>query len=139
MWAVQFKQHISIYLQQSVIFVSMWIPNLPNDFFLLQVLRKSSKHKVKRSRVFGQFCQCMYILTRLLTAGVDFSTDGFPKQVTIPAGQTSAQFEVRVINDLIVEREEQFHVSFTYSGGQPGVIVRPGFDEASIIIENDDG
>ena len=99
----------------------------------------SSKQKVMRSRVFGQFCQCMYSLARLLTAGVDFSTDGFPKQVTIPAGQTSAQFEVRVINDLIVERDEQFQVSFTYSGGQPGVVVRPGFDEAMITIENDDG
>ncbi len=92
-----------------------------------------------RSRVFGHFCQCMYSLTHSLAAGVDFSTDGFPKQVTIAAGQTSVQFEVRVINDLIVERDEQFQVSFTYSGGQPGVVVRPGFDEANITIKNDDG
>ena len=81
----------------------------------------------------------MYSITRSLTAGVDFSIDGFPKQVTVPAGQTSVQFAVRVINDLIVERDEQFQVSFTYSGGQPGVVVRPGFDEAIITIENDDG
>ena len=99
----------------------------------------SSKQKVMRSRVFGQFCQCMYSLAHLLTAGVDFSTDGFPKQVTIPAGQRSVQFEVRVINDLIVERDELFKVSFTYSGGQPGVVVRPGFEEAMFTIRNDDG
>ena len=98
----------------------------------------SSKQKVMCSRVFGQFCQCMYSLVLLPTAGVDFSTDGFPKQVTIPAGQTSAQFEVRVINDLIVERDEQFQVSFTYSGSQPGVVVNPDFDEAMITIRNDD-
>ena len=99
----------------------------------------SSKQKVICSRVFGHFFQCMYSLAPLLTAGVDFSTDGFPKQVTIPAGQTSVQFEVRVINDLTVERDEQFQVTFTYSGGQPGVVVRPGFDEANITIKNDDG
>ena len=99
----------------------------------------SSKQKVMRSRVFGQFCQCMCSLAHLLTAGVDFSIDGFPKQVTIPAGQASAQFEVRVINDLIVEGDEQFQVWFTYSGGQPGVVVRPGFDATKITIINDDG
>ena len=81
----------------------------------------------------------MYSLAPLFTAGVDFSTDGFPKQVTIPAGQTSVQFEVRVINDLIVESDEQFQVSFTYSGGQPGVVVRPDFAEVNITIRNDDG
>ncbi len=74
-----------------------------------------------------------------LTAGVDFSTAGFPRQVTIPAGQTSVQFNISVIDELIVERDEQFQVSFTYSGGQPGVVVRPGFDEAIITIRNDDG
>ena len=74
-----------------------------------------------------------------LTADVDFSTAGFPRQVTIPAGQTSVQFNVTVIDDLIVERDEQFQVSFTYSGGRPGVAVRPNFDEANITIRNDDG
>ena len=74
-----------------------------------------------------------------LTAGVDFSTDGFPVQVTIPAGETGVQFSVTLMNELIVERDEQFQVSFTYSGGQPGVIVRPGFDKANITIRNDDG
>ena len=74
-----------------------------------------------------------------LTAGVDFSTAGFPRQVTILAGQTSVQFNITVIDDLIVERDERFQVSFTYSGGQPGVAVRPGFDEANITIRNDDG
>ena len=59
--------------------------------------------------------------------------------MTIPAGQTSVQFKVTVINELIVERVEQFQISFTYSGGQPGVIVRPGFDQANITIKNDDG
>jgi len=44
-----------------------------------------------------------------------------------------------VVDELIVERDEQFQVSFTYSGGQTGVVVRPGFDEANITIENDDG
>ena len=74
-----------------------------------------------------------------LTAGVDFSTDEFPTQVTIAAGQTSVQFNISVLDELIVERDEQFQVSFTYSGGQPGAVVRPGFDEANITIENDDG
>ena len=74
-----------------------------------------------------------------LTADVDFSTAGFPTQVTIHAGQTSAQINISVIDELIVERDEQFQVSFTYSGGQPGVVVRPGFDEANITIRNDDG
>ena len=74
-----------------------------------------------------------------LTAGVDFSTDGFPRQVTIPAGQTSVKFNVTVINELNVERDEQFQVSLNYSGGQPGVTVRPGFDGANITIRNDDG
>ena len=72
------------------------------------------------------------------TAGVDFSTAGFPRQVTIPARQTTVDFIVRVINELIVERDEQFQVSFTYSGGQPGVVVNSDFDEAIIIIRNDD-
>ena len=74
-----------------------------------------------------------------LTADVDFSTVGFPQVVTIPAGQTSVQFTVTVIDELIVERDEQFQLSFTYSGSQPGVIVRPGFDQANITIRNDDG
>ena len=74
-----------------------------------------------------------------LTAGVDFSTVGFPQEVTIPAGQTSVKFNVTVINELIVERDEQFQVSFTYSGGKPGVTVRPGFDGTNVTIRNDDG
>ena len=74
-----------------------------------------------------------------LTAGVDFSTAGFPRQVAIPAGQTSVQFNIAVIDDLLVERDEQFQVSFTFSGGQPGVIVRQGFDCTNITIRNDDG
>ena len=74
-----------------------------------------------------------------LTAGVDFFTAGFPRQVTIPAGQTSVRFNISVRDELLVERDEQFQVSFTYSGGQPRVVVRPGFDEANITIENDDG
>ena len=73
-----------------------------------------------------------------LTAGVDFSTAGFPRQVTIPARQTTVQFKVRVINELIVERDEQFQVSFSYSGGQRGVVVNSDFDEAIITIRNDD-
>ena len=72
-------------------------------------------------------------------AGVDFSTAGFPRQVTIPAGQTAVQLNISVVDELIVERDEQFQVSFTYSGRQPGVVVRPGFDEANITIRNDDG
>ena len=72
------------------------------------------------------------------TAGVDFSTAGFPRQVTIPARQTNVQFIVRVINELIVERDEQFQVSFAYSGGQRGVVVNSDFDEAIITIRNDD-
>ena len=59
--------------------------------------------------------------------------------MTIPAGQTSVQFNISVIDELLVERDEQFQVSFTYSGSQPGVVVRPGFDEAMITIRNDDG
>ena len=74
-----------------------------------------------------------------LTADVDFSTVGFPQVVTIPAGQTSVQFTVTVIDELIVERDEQFQLSFTYSGSQPGVIVRPGFDQADFTVRNDDG
>ena len=59
--------------------------------------------------------------------------------MTIPAGQTSIQFNISVRDDLIVERDELFQVSFTYSGSQPGVVVNPDFDEANITIENDDG
>ena len=84
-------------------------------------------------------CSFNWQLPIPLTAGVDFSTAGFSQDVTIPAGQTSVQFKVTVINELIVERVEQFQISFTYSGGQPGVIVRPGFDQANITIKNDDG
>ena len=73
------------------------------------------------------------------TADVNFSTAGFPQVITIPAGQTSVQFTATVIDELIVERDEQFQLSFTYSGSQPGVIVRPGFDQAKITIRNDDG
>ena len=72
-------------------------------------------------------------------AGVDFSAAGFPTQVTIPANQTSVQFNISVIDELIVERDEQFQASFTYSGSQPGVVVRTDMDEASITIRNDDG
>ena len=71
-------------------------------------------------------------------AGFDFSTAGFPRQVTIPARQTTVQFIVRVINELIVERDEQFQVSFSCSGGQQGVVVNSDFDEAIITIRNDD-
>ena len=85
----------------------------------------------------------MYILISCfpisLTVGVDFSTAGFPAQVAIPAGQTSVQVNIAVIDELLVERDEQFQVSFTYSGGQPGVIVRQDFDWANITIRNDDG
>ena len=84
-------------------------------------------------------CSFNLLLPIPLTADVDFSTAGFPRQVTIPAGQTSVQFNITVIDDLIVERDEQFQVSFTYSGGQPGVAVRPRFDEATVTIRNDDG
>ena len=73
------------------------------------------------------------------TAGIDFSTAGVPQQVTIPPGQTSVQFTVTVIDELIVERDELFHLSFTYSGGQAGVKVRSGFDQTNITIRNDDG
>ena len=59
--------------------------------------------------------------------------------MTIPAGQFTIQINISVVDELIVERDEHFQVSFTYSGGQPGVVVRPGFDEAIITIENDDG
>ena len=83
------------------------------------------------------FISCFHQI--LLTAGVDFSTAGFPAQVTIPAGQTTVQLTISVIDELIVERDEHFQVFFTYSGGQPGVVVRPDFDEAIITIENDDG
>ena len=59
--------------------------------------------------------------------------------MTIPAGQTSVQFNIPVVDELIVEREEQFQVSFTYSGDQPGVEVNQDSDEAHITIRNDDG
>ena len=74
-----------------------------------------------------------------LTAGVDFSTAGFPRQVTIPAGQTTVRFNISVVDELLVERDEQFQVSFTYSDDQQGVVVRPGFDEGRITIRSDDG
>ena len=83
------------------------------------------------------FISCFHQI--LLTAGVDFSTAGFPRQVTIPAGQTTVQFNISVVDDLIVERDEQFQVSFTYPGSQPGVVVNQDFDEANITIRNDDG
>ena len=74
-----------------------------------------------------------------LTAGVDFYIAGFPKQVIIPSGQTTVQFKVMLRNEFVVERDEQFQISITYSGGQPGVVVNSDFDEASITIRNDDG
>ena len=49
------------------------------------------------------------------------------------------QLTVIVLDELIVERDEVFQLSFTYSGGQAGVIVRSGFDQANITIRNDDG
>ena len=86
-----------------------------------------------------RFCSFNWLLLIPLTAGVDFPTAGFLEPVAIPAGQTSTQFDVTVIDELIVERDEQFQVSFTYSGSQPKVTMRPGFDEATITIRNDDG
>ena len=59
--------------------------------------------------------------------------------MTIPSGQTTVQLKISVVDDFIMERDEQFQVSFTYPGGQPGVVVRPDFDEAIITIENGDG
>ena len=59
--------------------------------------------------------------------------------MTIPAGQTSVQFNISVIDELLVERDEWFQVSFTYTGSQPGVVVNPDFDEANITIMSDDG
>ena len=59
--------------------------------------------------------------------------------MTIPAGQTTVQFNISVTDELIVERDEQFQASFTYSGGQPGVVVNQDFDETRITIRNDDG
>ena len=58
--------------------------------------------------------------------------------MTIAARQTTVQFKVWVINELIVERDEQFQVSFTYSGSQRGLVVNSDFDEAIITIRNDD-
>ena len=109
-------------------------------YLTLQVLQHYSEHKV----IF--VCLGLpvnSVLTLLLpippTADVDFNTTGFPQIVTIPAGQTSVQFTVTVIDELIVERDELFQLSFTYSGSQPGIIVRSGFDQANITIRNDDG
>nr|WNS50027.1 Na-Ca exchanger/integrin-beta4-like protein [Halisarca dujardinii] len=71
-------------------------------------------------------------------AGVDFESSGFPRFVTIPAGQTSVSFPVLVIDEGIVEKDEGFIVSFSYTAGQPGVSVTPGFDQGAITIRNDD-
>ena len=60
-------------------------------------------------------------------------------QVTIPSWQTSVQFTVSVINELIVEKDELFQVTITCSDGQPGVEVRTDFEKANITISNDDG
>jgi hypothetical protein len=71
-------------------------------------------------------------------AGVDYLTDGFPREITIPAGQTSFSFPILVNNEGIVEQDEKFLVSFSYTAGQPGVTVTPGFDQATVTIWNDD-
>ena len=115
----------------------------PHAYFVLQVLMHFSEHKVIASNLMFLgllLSDCTPIHSfPPPTAGVDFSIAGYPLQVTIPAGQTSAQFTVTVIDELIVERDEQFQLTITYSDGQPGVEVITGFDKANITIRNDDG
>ena len=113
---------------------------------IVQVLMHFSKHKVITSDQLGvhihvnERLYSLYLLLPILpTADVDFSTARFPQVVTILAGQTSVQFTVIVIDELIVEKDELFQLSLIYTEGQPGVDIRTGFDKANITIKNDDG
>ena len=90
--------------------------------------------------VYSVICIFLLVLHAYLhIAGVDYLTDGFPREITIPAGQTSFSFPILVNNEGIVEQDEKFLVSFSYTAGQPGVTVTPGFDQATVTIWNDDG
>ena len=47
----------------------------------------------------------------MILGGVDYDTG--PYIVVFPAGITSATFNVTIINDNILERDEEFHLNIT--------------------------
>ena len=72
-------------------------------------------------------------------AGSDYTAR--TETVTIPANQTSVDFDVDVTGDLADEGDETFGVRISNPGvvGDPDVTVRLGTDEATGTIINDDG
>ena len=60
-----------------------------------------------------------------------------PYNVTFPAGETTMSFNVSVIDDNIVERNEIFTLSID-NNALPRGVVRLTPHSVSVIIENDD-
>ena len=60
-----------------------------------------------------------------------------PYTVTIPAGQTTATFDVTINNDNILEGDEDYVLTISLSSPPTGVTVGTP-DQATVTIKNDD-
>ena len=67
---------------------------------------------------------------------MDYSSG--PYFVTIPAGETSATFNVTIINDNILENDEDFDLIIV-PGSLPNGVTRGNPGRATVTITNDDG
>ncbi len=77
-----------------------------------------------------------YIVGGTATSGQDFTA--LSGQVTIPAGQTSANINVSAINDAIVEASETVIVTLSSITGDPSVSINAGQNQATLnILDND--
>ena len=71
----------------------------------------------------------------MILGGVDYDTG--PYIVVFPAGITSATFNVTIINDNILERDEEFHLNITSPPTASKVILGQN-NQVRIDIINDD-
>ena len=76
-----------------------------------------------------------YTYVNITGGGVDYISGPF--RVTIPAGQTTATFDVPITNDNTYEENESFKLSIVQSSTPDGVRVgNPR--RATVVIEDDD-
>ena len=57
--------------------------------------------------------------------------------MVVPASSLGACVNITILDDLIVERDEEFTVNLTYNGGQTGVTLKTS-QTAVVTIFNDD-
>ena len=78
-----------------------------------------------------------YVLIQNLTGGDDFDATS-PIQVLIPGGQTRTQFNVKLVDSVILEGSEKFSVSIDPLSLPYGVVLGEN-PTAEVVIQDDDG